>query len=185
MIMILAICHMAAWGAVSASPDNRKIYQFEMEDINHEKISLQKYKGKVILMVNVASKCGLTPQYKGLQEIYMKYKDQGFVVLGFPANNFMNQEPGSNADIKAFCEKKYGVQFPMFSKISVKGDSIHPLYKYLTSHSKNPKFKGEIRWNFDKFLIGKDSTIIDRFHPKIKPKDPQITSAIEAALSKK
>ena len=158
------------------------IYDFEMVDIDGNKVSLEKFKGKVVLIVNVASKCGLTPQYKGLQEIYGKYQEKGFVILGFPANNFRQQEPGSNAEIKEFCTVNFGVQFPMFSKISVLGEDIHPLYKFLTAKETNPEFAGDIRWNFDKFLFDKNGAIINRYHPKTKPQDPELIKAIETAL---
>jgi len=158
------------------------IYDFEMTNIDGNKVSLSQFKDKVVLIVNTASKCGLTPQYKELQEIYDKYKDQGFIILGFPANNFREQEPGSNAEIKKFCTLNYGVTFPMFAKISVKGEDIHPLYRFLTSEETDPQFAGEIRWNFDKFLIDKKGKIINRFHPKITPSDPKLVKAIEKAL---
>ena len=161
------------------------IYDFEMKDIDGNQVSLSQFKDKVILIVNVASKCGLTPQYQGLQEIYSKYRGKGFVILGFPANNFFKQEPGTNAEIKEFCSVNYGVQFPMFSKISVLGEGIHPLYRFLTGTETNPKFAGEIRWNFDKFLVDKNGTIINRFPPKTKPQDPDIIKAIETALTSK
>lgn len=155
------------------------IYEFTMNDIDGKSVKLEQFKGKAVLIVNVASKCGNTPQYEGLEKIYKQYKDKGFVVLGFPANNFMGQEPGSEADIKQFCSTKYNVTFPMFSKISVKGDDIHPLYKYLTQSS-NPA--GEVRWNFGKFLIGKDGKIAARFDPKALPESPEVIAAIESAL---
>jgi len=158
------------------------IYDFEMTNIDGNKVSLSQFKDKVVLIVNTASKCGLTPQYKELQEIYDKYKDQGFIILGFPANNFREQEPGSNAEIKKFCTLNYGVTFPMFAKISVKGEDIHPLYRFLTSEETDPQFAGEIRWNFDKFLIDKKGKIINRFHPKITPSDPKLVKTIEKAL---
>jgi len=161
------------------------IYDFEMKDIDGNQVPLSQFKDKVILIVNVASKCGNTPQYQGLQEIYSKYKEKGFVILGFPANNFRQQEPGTDAEIKEFCTVNYGVQFPMFSKISVLGEDIHPLYRFLTSTETDPKFAGDIRWNFDKFLVDKHGTIINRFHPKIKPQDPELITAIETALSSK
>lgn len=169
-------------GTVTIHAGAKSLHDFQMKDIDGNAISMNSYKGKIVLVVNVASKCGLTPQYKGLQAIYSKYKDKGFVVLGFPANNFGKQEPGSNSEIKAFCSANYGVQFPMFAKISVKGEDIHPLYRFLTEKENNPLHSGEIRWNFDKFLIGKDGTIIKRFHPKTKPEDDEITTAIEAVL---
>jgi glutathione peroxidase len=161
------------------------VYDFEMKDIDGKKVSLSQFKNKVVLLVNVASKCGLTPQYRGLQEIYDKYREKGFVILGFPANNFKEQEPGSDAEIKEFCRINYGVSFPIFSKISVLGEDIHPLYRFLTGKDTNPNFAGDIRWNFDKFLIDKNGVIINRFHPKIKPLDPELIKAIESALSSK
>jgi glutathione peroxidase len=138
--------------------------------------------GKATLVVNVASKCGFTPQYKGLEAVYEKYKDQGLVVIGFPANNFLSQEPGTNEEIKTFCSRTYNVTFPMYSKISVKGDDKAPLYQYLTDSNANPKTGGEIKWNFTKFLVGRDGKIIARFGPKVTPDSPEVTSAIENAL---
>ena len=143
---------------------------------------MSQYDGKVLLLVNVASKCGFTKQYAGLQQLYEKYKDRGFVVLGFPANNFMGQEPGTDSEIKNFCTTQFNVTFPMFSKISVKGKKIHPLYQYLTSPKENGEFGGPIKWNFNKFLIGKDGETIARFGSKAKPLDAQITDAVEKAL---
>lgn len=160
-------------------------YDFTMKDINGKDAMLKSYKGKVLLVVNTASKCGYTPQYEGLEKIYGKYKEQGFVILGFPANNFGAQEPGTNEEIKEFCTLKYKVSFPMFAKISVKGDDIHPLYAYLTSKETNPDFGGEITWNFNKFLIGRDGKILNRFSSKDKPEDEKVTTAIEEALAKK
>ncbi len=161
------------------------IYDFEMLSIDQEKVSLKKYKNKLMLIVNVASKCGYTYQYKGLQALYTKYKDKGLVILGFPANNFLWQEPGSDSKIKAFCTSKYGVDFPMFSKISVKGRKAHPLYKFLTSKKSNPGFDGRIGWNFTKFLTNRNGKVIARFSPKTKPFDPKIIEAIESALKNK
>jgi len=143
---------------------------------------LSQYDGKVLLLVNVASKCGFTKQYAGLQQLYEKYKDRGFVVLGFPANNFMGQEPGTDSEIKNFCTTQFNVTFPMFSKISVKGKKIHPLYQYLTSPEENGEFGKSITWNFNKFLIGRDGNTIARFGSKAKPLDAQITDAVEKAL---
>lgn len=159
------------------------IYDFTMTDINGKQVSLSDYKDKIVLIVNTASKCGNTPQYEGLQKIYDQYKDQGFVVLGFPANNFMGQEPGTDKEIKEFCTLKYNVTFPMFSKISVKGDDQNAFYKYLT----NPKakFPGDITWNFEKFLTDRNGNVIARFSPKTKPEDPQVIDAIERALGGK
>jgi len=137
------------------------------------------------MVVNTASKCGYTPQYEGLQNIFTKYKDQGFVILGFPANNFGGQEPGSNEEIKDFCTLKYKVSFPMFAKISVKGEDQHPLYTYLTSEQSNPDFAGDITWNFNKFLIDANGKIVARFASKETPESPEVTKAIEAALEAK
>ncbi|MBF0387870.1 MAG: glutathione peroxidase [Candidatus Omnitrophica bacterium] len=144
-----------------------------------ETISLADYKGKVVLIVNTASRCGFTSQYKGLEELYLRYKDSGFVVLAFPANNFMGQEPGSNEEIKSFCELKYKTTFPLFAKTSVKGLDINPLFKYLTEDS---SFKGPVTWNFNKFLIDGSGQVIARFESGVKPLDPEVVAAIEKAL---
>ncbi|MGI9106410.1 MAG: glutathione peroxidase [Pyrinomonadaceae bacterium] len=161
---------------------NKSVYDFTLKNVGGKDVKLEQFRGQVVMIVNVASKCGYTPQYDGLQKIYEQYKDRGFVVLGFPANNFGAQEPGTNEEIKEFCRINYGVTFPIFSKISVKGEDIHPLYKYLTEKETDPEFAGEIKWNFNKFLIGKDGKIIARFDSKDKPEDPQVTAAIEQAL---
>ena len=163
-------------------PNVSSVYDFKMKNITGSEVKLETYKGKVVMIVNTASKCGSTPQYEGLQAIYTKYKDQGFEILGFPANNFMGQEPGTDTEIKEFCTLKYNVSFPMFSKISVKGTDQHPLYTYLTNEKSNPGFSGDISWNFEKFLIGKDGKTLARFSPKTKPDDPKVTEAIENAL---
>jgi glutathione peroxidase len=158
------------------------IYDFTMQSINGKEVKLESYKGKVLLIVNTASKCGFTKQYDGLQDLYKLYEKAGFVVLGFPANNFMNQEPGDNQEIANFCRLNYGVTFPMFEKISVAGKTIHPLYKFLTDKETNPQFKGRISWNFNKFLISKDGRIINRFGSATTPLDKEVISAIEEAL---
>lgn len=158
------------------------VLDFSLKNIDGKETALSSYKGKVILMVNVASKCGFTPQYEGLQAVYAKYKDQGLVVLGFPANNFMGQEPGTNEEIKQFCTLKYNVSFPLFTKISVKGDDIHPLYKFLTDKTTNPSFGGDITWNFNKFLVDRNGKVIARFDTREKPESEKITQAIEQAL---
>ncbi len=159
------------------------VLDFTMKDINGQDVDLSKYKGDVILVVNVASKCGLTPQYEGLEAVYEKYKDQGFVVLGFPANEFGKQEPGTNSEIQQFCKATYGVKFPMFSKIVVKGEGIHPLYQFLTGEKTNPKFAGEIPWNFTKFLVNRKGEVIARFEPKEEPESEKVAKAIEAAIA--
>jgi len=156
---------------------------FKVKTIDGKEQNLSDYKGKVVLFVNVASKCGLTPQYEGLEALYEKYKDQGFVILGFPANNFGSQEPGTNAEIKQFCTSKYDVQFPMMSKISVKGEDKHPLYKFLTEGKAGDDFAGDIEWNFAKFLVDRNGNVIARFSSKTTPKDPKVGETIEKALA--
>lgn len=159
------------------------VYNFNLKDIDGNEVSLEQYKGKVLMIVNVASKCGYTPQYEGLQNIYEAYKDEGLVILGFPANNFKGQEPGSNEEIKQFCTLEYGVEFPMFSKVSVKGDDQAELFKYLTSQP-NPDFEGDIEWNFEKFLIAKDGSLVRRFRSAVKPESEELVKAIKNELAK-
>lgn len=158
-------------------PAASNVHEFTLNNIDGKPVALADYKGKVVLIVNVASKCGFTPQYTGLEALYEKYKDQGFVIVGVPANNFGAQEPGTNEEIKTFCSRKYSVSFPMMAKVSVKGDDITPLYQYLTSTK-----GGEVKWNFTKFLIGKDGQIAERFESAVKPDAPELTSAVETAL---
>ena len=155
---------------------------FKVKDIDGKDVDLAQYKGKVVMIVNVASKCGLTPQYEQLEALYDKYKAQGFVILGFPANNFNGQEPGTNEEIKFFCQEKYEVEFPLFEKISVKGEDQAPLYQYLTSEVTNGEFAGDIQWNFQKFLVGKDGKVIAKFAPRTKPDEAEVVEKIEAAL---
>jgi glutathione peroxidase len=157
---------------------------FKMKGLDGKEVDLSRYQGKVVLIVNVASKCGYTPQYAGLQKLYDKYGKDGLVVLGVPANEFLRQEPGSNEEIAKFCESKYGVTFPMTAKVVVKGAGICPLYQYLTSKETDPKFGGEIKWNFTKFLIAKDGEVVQRFEPKVKPESKEMTEAIESELRK-
>src|SRR5580704_11720219 len=158
------------------------VLDFTLNSIDGKPAPLSQYQGKVVLIVNVASKCGFTPQYTGLEKVYEKYKDQGFVILGFPANNFGGQEPGTNEEIKTFCSSKYMVTFPMYAKISVKGADIHPLYQFLTDKTTNPTTSGDIKWNFTKFLVGKDGKVIARFESAVTPESPEVTAAIEKAL---
>jgi glutathione peroxidase len=160
------------------------LYDFTMPALNGTPTPLAGFKGKVVLVVNVASQCGYTPQYEGLQALYAKYKDQGFVIAGFPANNFGGQEPGTNEEIGAFCRSKYGVTFPMFSKISVKGGDQAPLYRFLTDKTANPKTGGEIQWNFTKFLVDREGRVIRRFEPAVEPQSKELVSAVEAMLKK-
>ena len=169
-------------GRSGGEPGGRSIYDFTMNDIDGKPVNLADFKGKVVLVVNVASRCGFTPQYEGLQKVYLKYQQQGLVILGFPANNFGFQEPGTNSEIKSFCSAKYNVTFPIFSKISVKGDDIDPLYKYLTDKASNPEYGGDIKWNFNKFLVDRHGKIVARFEPPIKPDSDQVVQAIEKAL---
>lgn len=158
------------------------IYSFTMKNIDGIDVPLSSFDGKVLLLVNVASKCGFTPQYKDLEALYRKYKEQGLVILGFPANNFMWQEPGTDAEIKTFCTTTYDVTFPMFSKISVKGKDEHPLYRYLTSETTDPKFAGDVKWNFTKYLIDRKGNIIGKFGSSVKPLADELVGAIESAL---
>ena len=159
------------------------IYELSLKDINGKDTTLAAYKGKVLLIVNVASRCGFTPQYKGLEAIYKKYSGQGFAVLGFPCNQFGGQEPGTDAEIVQFCTSKYDVTFPLFDKIEVNGTNRHPLYVLLAGP--DAPFPGNIPWNFNKFLIGKDGKILKRFDSKVKPESPELTQAIESALTAK
>ena len=154
-----------------------------IKDIDGKDTSLKAYQGKVLLIVNVASKCGLTPQYKALEAMHEKYKDKGFTVLGFPCNQFMGQEPGTNAEIKQFCSSKYNVSFALFDKLEVNGPNRHPLYVALAG--KDSPFPGDIKWNFGKFLVGRDGKILKRFEPKTVPDAPDVVAAVEAALAQK
>lgn len=155
------------------------VYDFTMKSIDGKEISLSDFKGKTLLIVNVASRCGFTPQYKGLEELYQRYKAKGFEILGFPANNFMGQEPGTDDEIKSFCELNYQVTFPLFSKISVKGKEIHPLYQYLTAQT---DFKGAISWNFNKFLIDSGGNLAARFGSRVEPLSRELTEKLTPLL---
>ena len=179
--MKLLLCMLFCAAALMAV--DKTVYDFTLNSIDGQPAPLAAYKGKVVLLVNVASKCGYTPQYSALESTYEKYKDRGFVIVGIPANNFGAQEPGSNQEIKTFCSSKFHVTFPMMAKVSVKGDDITPLYQFLTDKSSHPQSGGEIKWNFTKFLIGPDGRVIARFEPEITPDSPQVTSAIEEALA--
>lgn len=159
------------------------LYTIPLKDIDGKDTSLANHKGKVMLLVNVASKCGYTPQYAGLESLYQKYKDKGLVVLGFPSNQFGGQEPGSNEEIKQFCSSKYNVTFPMFDKLDVNGANRHPLYTELAG--KTSPHAGDIKWNFSKFLVGRDGKIIKRFESKVAPDSPELIEAVEKALAEK
>ena len=179
----LALMFALCAASVALPAQQKSIYNFNLKSIDNEPISLESYKGKVVLLVNVASQCGYTPQYKGLEAVYEKYKDKGLVIVGIPANNFAQQEPGTNEEIKTFCSRKYSVTFPMMSKVSVKGDDKTPLYDFLTGKSTDPKFGGEIQWNFTKFLVGRNGSLVARFEPATTPDSPEVTAAIESALA--
>jgi len=193
ILMLGALMTATFWGAVSGTPresgegettaPDSGVYGFTMKNIKGKSLPLSMYKGKVLLAVNVASHCGNTPQYADLEALYRKFKDRGFMILGFPANNFGGQEPGSDSEIEEFCSTTYGVTFDMFSKISVKGDDQHPLYAYLTSGRSNPTTKGEVTWNFQKYLIDRSGKVIAAFAPKVKPLSKELVAAVEAALS--
>jgi len=179
--LILFFVTLAATAAFCYGAET--VYEFTPKSIDGQPAPLATYKGKVLLIVNVASKCGFTPQYKGLEATYEAYKDKGLVIVGFPANNFGAQEPGTNEEIKTFCSRTYNVSFPMMSKISVKGDDKDDLYKYLTDKTANPETGGEIKWNFTKFLVDRKGNIVARFEPQTKPDSPEVTAAIEKALA--
>jgi len=157
----------------------KTFYDFTVKDIAGRDFDLGQFKGKKVMVVNTASKCGLTPQYEDLEKLYKEYKDDNFIIIGFPANNFMNQEPGTNKEIAEFCQKNYGVTFPMMEKISVKGDDIHPIYQWLTSKEKNGKMDSEVHWNFQKYLIDEKGELVDMIRPRKKPYSDEIIAFIE------
>jgi glutathione peroxidase len=179
--LALLLCSLIAMTTLATHAAS--IYDIKLKDIDGKDTTLAAYKGKVVLIVNVASKCGYTKQYAGLETIYQKYKDQGFVILGFPCNQFGGQEPGTNEEIKQFCSSKYSVTFPLFDKIEVNGAQRHPLYVSLAG--KDSPFPGDIKWNFNKFLIGKDGQILKRFDSKVAPESEELTQAITSALTVK
>jgi glutathione peroxidase len=182
---LLVLVPLAARAEDKKAEKGAGVLNFKMKSLDGKDVDLSKYKGKVILLVNVASYCGNTPQYKGLEALYRKYKDDGFVVIGVPANEFGKQEPGTDEEIAKFCKSKYDVTFPMMSKQVVKGDDICPLYKYLTSKETDPEFAGVIEWNFTKFLISRDGKVVARFKHRVKPETKEVVSAIEKQLKEK
>jgi len=191
VILIIAVAAAAAaaykYGFIlnpspSAPPLEKSFYDFTMKDIDGRDVKLDAYRGKVVMIVNVASKCGFTPQYEGLQALYEKNKDKGFVILGFPANNFLSQEPGTDAEIKEFCSTKYNVTFPMFAKISVKGKDQHPLYTFLTNKQSDPEFAGDVTWNFNKFLLDREGKVVARFGSQDTPESETVTAAVAKSL---
>ena len=170
----------------SAEPAGPKdALDFRVKDIDGKDVDLGIYRGKAVLIVNTASKCGHTPQYADLQALWTRFEDSGFVILGFPSNDFMHQEPGSDSTIKEFCTSKYHVTFPLFDKVDVKGKDQIPLYAYLTAQDTKPTGKGDISWNFEKFLIGRDGRVSARFSPGTSPSDSSVVRAIQAALAGK
>jgi glutathione peroxidase len=178
-LLVLALCSLGILSAVAAG----SIYDIPLKNIDTQATTLKPYQGKVLLVVNVASKCGYTPQYAGLEALYQKYKEKGLVILGFPCNQFGGQEPGSNDEIKQFCSSKYQVTFPLFDKIEVNGPNRHPLYASLAG-DQSP-FPGNIKWNFTKFLIGRDGKVRNRFDSSVKPDGPALVQAVQMALNTK
>jgi glutathione peroxidase len=188
LLAAVAVAFTAACTAADAPKGGDKVagpLDFKMTGIDGKEVDLAKYKGKVVLLVNVASQCGYTPQYKGLQELYEKYERSGLVVVGVPSNDFGAQEPGSNDDIAKFCKTNYKVSFPMLAKVTVKGDGKVPLYQYLTSKDTNPKHAGEVGWNFEKFLVGRNGEVAGRFKSSVEPDADELVKAITAELEKK
>jgi glutathione peroxidase len=187
VVMLAAAAGLVAPAAVADEGGKRMApaLNFTMKDIDGKPVELSKYRGQVVLVVNVASQCGFTPQYKGLEALSEKYAKDGLVVIGVPANEFGGQEPGDDAEIKQFCTGKYHVTFPMMSKAVVKGPGICPLYQYLTSKDTDPKFAGDVGWNFEKFLIGRSGEVVGRFKSAVKPDAPALVQAVETELKKK
>jgi glutathione peroxidase len=182
LIAAVSAGSFAAGSSTKAGDEVKGPLSYTVKDIDGKDVDLKTYLGDVVMIVNVASKCGLTPQYDQLTAIHKKYRDQGLKILGFPANNFNGQEPGTNEEIKQFCSVNFNVEFDLFDKISVKGDDQAPLYKFLTEKESNGEFAGDIRWNFDKFLLNRKGEVVARFEPKTKPDDASVVSRIEAEL---
>jgi glutathione peroxidase len=187
-IISAAAIAAAACVALAAEKGESKVpaaLSFTMNDINGKPLELSQYQGKVVLLVNVASKCGYTPQYEGLEKLYERYQKDGLVVIGVPANEFGRQEPGTDTQIKQFCTSKYNVTFPMMSKVVVKGKDVCPLYKFLTSKETDPQFAGDVKWNFEKFLIGRSGEVVGRFRSPVAPDSAELVKAVETELNKK
>lgn len=184
--LLTALMTSTVFGAdIVADAKDKSALAFEMKTLTGKPVKLDYYKGKVVMMVNVASECGLTPQYKQLQALHKKYADKGLAILGFPCNQFGRQEPGSAKDIEQFCTKNYGVEFDMFSKVDVNGDEACDLYKYLTKLETKPKAAGKVSWNFEKFLLDREGKVVARFEPQTAPDDAQVVKLLEAALAQK
>lgn len=184
ILAALAMLCVVSYSAVADAPKSGAL-SYKMQSLDGKEVDLSKHLGKVVLIVNVASQCGLTPQYEQLQALHKKYADKGLVVLGFPCNQFGAQEPGSSDEIKQFCSKNYGVSFDLFSKVEVNGDGACDLYKHLTAQDTKPAGSGKISWNFEKFVIDRSGKVVARFAPKTKPDDESVTKLIEAELAKK
>jgi glutathione peroxidase len=186
MLAVLAVGVLLAMSTAGNAKETEapKALSFKMKSLDGKEVDLKKYQGKVVLIVNVASQCGLTPQYEDMQALHEKYSDKGLVVLGFPCNQFGAQEPGSADEIRDFCKSNYGVTFDMFAKIDVNGENACPLYKHLTSLETQPKGAGKIGWNFEKFLLDRQGHVIGRFDPQTSPRDPEIVKAVEGALAR-
>lgn len=182
LVLASAKVFAQAQNTPAASAGDKTVHSFAMKNIDGEDVSLSQYKGKVLLIVNTASKCGYTPQYAGLEKLYEQYKDRGFEILAFPANNFMSQEPGTDQEIKSFCLLKYKTTFPVFAKTSVKGGDINPLYQYLTTQA---GFNGPIKWNFNKFLVGPDGKVVARFDSGVEPMSAELVAPLEKVLPQK
>jgi glutathione peroxidase len=180
LVLVLMFC-VAADSLVAGA---KSVYNFTLKSIDGQPVSLKSYHGKVLLLVNVASRYGFTPQYPGLESLYEKYKDRGLVIVGIPANNFASQEPGTNEEIKKFCSRKYNVTFPMMAKVSVLGADKTPLYGFITDKAANPEIGGDIKWNFTKFIFDREGKPVARFEPAVTPDSPEVTAAIESALAK-
>lgn len=183
MKTIITILSIIGMMSINAGQDV-SVHDFEIKTIDGEYLNLESYKGSVILIVNTASECGYTSQYEALQSVYQAYEDEGLVILGFPANNFGGQEPGSEEEIMQFCQVNYGVTFPLSAKVSVRGDDIDPLFNFLTTQN-NQSFTGDIKWNFEKFLVNKEGELVKRFRSKVKPDSKDIIASIETELNKK
>lgn len=182
--LLIGAMSMMIVGASQAADKSANAHDFKMKSLEGKEIDLSNYKGKVLLIVNVASKCGLTPQYEQLQEMHDKYGEKGLAILGFPCNQFGKQEPGTAGEIRQFCSQNYGVKFDLFEKVDVNGDEACDLYKYLTSLETKPQGAGKIAWNFEKFLVDREGNVIARFSPRTKPDSPEVLAVLEAALAK-
>jgi glutathione peroxidase len=184
-LLALLLLTSTSWAENEGDSKVPDVLNFKMQGLDGKEVDLSRYAGKVVLFVNVASRCGYTPQYEGLEALHEKYGNEGLVIIGVPSNDFGKQEPGTNEQIATFCESKYGVKFPMLAKVAVKGTAQVPLYRYLTSNETDPKYHGPIKWNFTKFLIGRSGEIVARFESNVAPQSPEIVKAIEAELATK